>query len=235
MTATRRRGFLLLSLALASGGLAASQVRARERGVEARVGRLVPVVVAARAVPAGQRIAEGDLALKRVPARFAPPDAVGDPGELAGGRTVVPVDAGAYLSPGLLEGAGGRAARGPLRAGERALEVGVDGVDALAGAGPGARVDVLVSTRRHEGAGRSFLALEGVELLDLRQGGGDEVGAGQPGDRRQAAARATLRVTLRQAVYLTAADNFGEEVRLLARPPGDRRRAGPSAVGEGEL
>jgi hypothetical protein len=39
-------------------------------------------------------------------------------------------------------------------------------------------------------------------------------------------------VTLRQAVYLTAAQNFAREVRLLPRPPGDRRRLGRQAVGE---
>ena len=42
---------------------------------------------------------------------------------------------------------------------------------------------------------------------------------------------ATLRVTLAQAVYLTAAGNFAREVRLLPRPAGDRRRAGRSSVG----
>jgi hypothetical protein len=33
-------------------------------------------------------------------------------------------------------------------------------------------------------------------------------------------------VTVRQAVYLTAADNFGREIRLLVRPPGDHSTAG---------
>ena len=39
-------------------------------------------------------------------------------------------------------------------------------------------------------------------------------------------ATATLRVRLKQAVYLTAAQNFARETRLLPRAPGDRRRAG---------
>ena len=46
---------------------------------------------------------------------------------------------------------------------------------------------------------------------------------------------ATLRVTLRQAVYLTAAENFAREVRLLARPPGDRERDDAAEVAAGEL
>jgi len=45
---------------------------------------------------------------------------------------------------------------------------------------------------------------------------------------------ATLRVTVRQAIYLAAADNFAREIRLLVRPPGDRSRAG-AAVIRGDL
>ena len=43
---------------------------------------------------------------------------------------------------------------------------------------------------------------------------------------------ATLRVTVRQAVYLAAAGAFAREIRLLARAPGDRRRAGATVVGD---
>ena len=50
-----------------------------------------------------------------------------------------------------------------------------------------------------------------------------------------ASATATLRVTMRQAVYLTAAQNFAREVRLLSRPAGDRSRAGRAAVTAGGL
>jgi pilus assembly protein CpaB len=233
MSARRRRGLLLLSLALASGGLAASQVRERERGVEAKVGPLVPVVVARREIPADERLRTDDLAVERVPARFVPPDALGAPGRLAGARTAVPVTPGAYLTTGLLRGA--RAAEdGSLKPGERALEIAVGGGGALAPAGPGSRVDVLVSTQRHDGAGRTFMALEDVELLDLRPATEGGLGA-QEADGPAPTALASLRVTLRQAVYLTAAESFGRQVRLLVRPPGDDRLTGPVAVTEGEL
>jgi hypothetical protein len=56
------------------------------------------------------------------------------------------------------------------------------------------------------------VALENAELLSLR------------------GPLATLRVTAREAVYLTAAANFAHEIRLLVRPPGDRRRVGAAAV-----
>jgi pilus assembly protein CpaB len=92
---------------------------------------------------------------------------------------------------------------------------------------------VLVSTEQREGAGRSFIALEDVELLDLREGG---PGAGtDTGEGRSTSATATLRVTAPQAVYLTAAQNFAREVRLLPRPPGDRGRSGRAGVGASDL
>ena len=71
MKARRRRGLLLLCVALACGGLAAAQVAERERSVEARVGPLVPVVVAKRDLDAGAWLRADALALKRVPARCA--------------------------------------------------------------------------------------------------------------------------------------------------------------------
>jgi pilus assembly protein CpaB len=242
MRPRRRRGLLLLSLALASGGLAASQVRERERSVDAKVGPLVPVVVATRDIPPDEPLRAADMAVERVPARYIPPDALGAPARLAGARPAVPVAAGAYVTASLLQGAPA-AAEGPLKPGERAIELAVAGGGpaltapggALALAGPGSRVDVLVSTQRHDGAGRTFVALEDVALLDLRASGGGGLPSEETMEQPAATAVATLRVTARQAVYLTAAESFAHEIRLLTRPPGDRRRTGPVAVTEADL
>ena len=94
-------------------------------------------------------------------------------------------------------------------------------------------MDVLVSTESGAGGGRTLVALAGAELLRLEAAANaaappDGTGAGGP------RALATLRVTLRQAVYLTAADNFAREIRLLGRPPGDRSAAG-AAVTQAQL
>jgi pilus assembly protein CpaB len=234
----RRRGLLLLALALASGGLAASQVHRRERSVEERVGQLVPVVVAARHLPAGASLRPGALAARRVPARFVPPDTLSSTAGLAGARTAVALAAGSYLTAGHLEGRRGAGAgdRQSLGPGERALEVAVSGGGALDGAAPGTRVDVVLTTEPHDGAGRSFVALEDVELLGLRSGV-DAAGydADVEGDTPAETALATLRVTLRQAVYMTAAENFAREVRVLVRPPGDRRRSSGAVTAEADL
>jgi pilus assembly protein CpaB len=234
MRPRRRRGLLLLALAVASGGLAASQVRERERSVDARVGPLVPVVVAQRDIDPDEPLRPGQLGVRRVPARFVPPHALRAPNGLAGARAAVPVAAGSYITASLLQGAAA-SGDGPLRAGERALELGVSGGAAVALAGPGSRVDVLVSTQTHEGAGRTFVALEDVVLLDLRPAPGGDLADPESAGTPAATALATLRVTARQAVYLTAAESFAHEIRLLTRPPGDRRRTGPLEFGEGDL
>jgi pilus assembly protein CpaB len=232
MTATRRRGLLLLCFALVCGGLAASQVRERERRADAAVGPLVPTLVAQRELSADHRLTSRDLAVRQVPARFVPPDALREPGELVGVRVAVPVAAGAYVTAGMIGGGDARREAGPLRPGERALELAVVGGAALAGAGPGARVDVLVSVQREQGGGRTFVALERVQLLALRPVSGEQAAAAGPEASAEATALATLRVTARQAVYLAAATNFAHEIRLLVRPPGDRERIGASAVDE---
>jgi pilus assembly protein CpaB len=200
------------------------------------VGPLVPVVIAARDLPADARLGPRSLEVRRVPARFVPPDAFASATGVAGGRTAVALAAGAYVTAGAVRVAGdGRSGQVTLGAGERAVEVGVAGGAALGDALPGSLVDVIVSTDG-AGPGRTFLALEAVELLQLRHGvapGPDSGGLGGAADA--ASATAVLRVGVRQAVYLAAAQNFARELRLLVRPPGDRRRTGTMAIAAAEL
>ena len=231
MKARRRRGLLLLSVALASGGLAASQVHERERRAAERLGPVVDVLVAARDIPAGGRVSRAALALRRVPARFVPSDALASVAGVIGARVAVPVGAGGYLSAGVFGGGEEGGGTHGVRRGERAATVEVAGGSALAELGAGAHVDVLVSTESGAGGGRTMMALAGAELVRLDDSGGGtdgyadaDAGAAPAGPT----ARATLRVSVRQAIYLTAADNFAREIRLLARPRGDRSRAGAS-------
>jgi pilus assembly protein CpaB len=234
VTARRRRGALLLSVALASGGLAASHIHERERRAAERLGPLVDVLVATRDLPAGSRIRRDVVGLRRVPARFAPPDALSPGADVVGARVAAPVAAGGYLIAGLFAGANAGGRDFAMRRGERAVTVEVAGGAAAAGLAPGERVDVLVSTEGGAG-GRTQMALAGAELLRI----GDAPSGGYAPDTTAdspagPAALAMLRVTLRQAIYLTAADNFAREIRLLRRPPGDRSRAG-GAISQSRL
>jgi pilus assembly protein CpaB len=91
-------------------------------------------------------------------------------------------------------------------------------------------VDVLITTDRGAGPQRTYLALQRIELVDFGETS-DSVG-GNDGGRD---AIATLRVTLAQAVLLTAARNFARELRLVPRAEGDDRRIGPASVTAAEL
>lgn len=226
---------LLLFVGLASGGLAASQVHERERRAAEQLGPSVAVLVAARDLRAGARIGTEAVALRSVPARFAPPGALTSGDGVIGARTAVPVAAGSYLNEALLGGAQKQQGRG-LGRGERAVTVEVAGGAALAGLAPGARVDVLVSTETGADGGRTSMPLAGAELLRLDEtaGGGYPDSGEDPDASRGQPALATLRVSLRQAIYLTAADNFAREIRLLSRPPRDHSSP-PPAVTQGQL
>jgi Flp pilus assembly protein CpaB len=215
-SARRRRGFVLLLIAVLAGSMAASRIRREERAVSSQVGPLVSVVVARAPIAAHSRIGPRDLAerlaVARIPSRFVPPGAVSDPLRLIGATAAIDLARGAYVTKAAFAPA--RDPRTLLRAGERAIDVEVSGGARLAAlGGPGARVDVVVTTEPRNGAPRAFVAADGAELLALRRGDGGN-------------AIATLRVPVKQAVFLTAATSFGRDARLLVRSPGDRTPAG---------
>ena len=213
---------MLLGLALVLGGLAAQDVARRESAVRAQLGPVVEVLVARVDLAAGRRVVAGDLALRRVPSRYAPVGAATVPEALIGQRLAAAVPRGGYLGTAMLERAPDVAAP-PVRSGERAVEVVAIGSRALVV--PGARVDVLVTRDAGTTAGTD-LALQDVEVLAAR--------AAPPGARDDGVQRvaATLRVSVRDAVYLAAAQTFARELRVLPRAAGDRQRAGSIAVGQ---
>jgi pilus assembly protein CpaB len=215
----RRRAALLLGLAVVLGALAASDMGRREAALREQIGPMVAVATAARALPAGRRLETGDLAVRRVPGRFASAGGPVLPELLVGRRLAVPVPAGAALAEHLLDRGTAEAAVGR---GERAAEIVAGASPALVT--PGARVDVLV-TRERGAAGETELALEDVVVLDARAAPAATRDDGQP------RVAATLRVSAAQAVYLAAAGAFARDIRLLARAPGDRARLGRAVVG----
>ncbi len=230
----RRRGVVLGLVAVGFGALAAAGVRDRVEEVESRTGAPVPVVVASRELAEGARLDRRRIAraltVRSVPARYAPRDALSSPGQAVGLEPAVPVPLGAYVTAPMLRDPRARAVpAAPVRRGQRLVEIAVSGGAELAAGGVPARVDVLVTTEGRAGGGRTFVALEDVELVSSRPADGASA------DVTPADTLATLRVDARAAVFLTAAQNFAREVRLLARPAGDRRRVGRAEVLDGRL
>jgi pilus assembly protein CpaB len=211
----RRRGALLLGLALALGGLAASDVARREASMRAQLAPLVTVVTAGRDLEPGHALGASDLALRSVPARYAPVDAGAPPEELLGRTLAAAVSRGGYVGAGQIEREAVSAVA-PVRRGERAVEVtGLAPADLIAA---GARIDVLAIPER----GAAQVALEDVEVLEVKPAEArDGPAAGSP-----PRIAATLRVTVRQALYLASLETRPGVLRLLPRAVGDHSRIG---------
>jgi pilus assembly protein CpaB len=198
--------------------------------IESHVGPLVPVVVAVRDIPRGgvitPAVASASLAARQVPQRFAPPRALSAPGRAVGLQASSDIAAGDYVGVSQLRPARrARTARARWAGDARLVEVAVAGTRTMSPVlRPGARVDVLITTDR--GAPRTFLALQRMPVVGFESGASGSLGD----DGRAAEGRVTLRATLRQAVLLTAADNFAREVRVVPRASGDARRLGPVSI-----
>jgi Flp pilus assembly protein CpaB len=202
--------------------LAAAVAAALADGYGARVargyGELRPVVVAAARLEAGEaldpRRVAAELELRRVPARFVPPGALGNPAEAIGLAPAASIPAGAYLLASQLRPPRDQGASAPgLGQGRRPVEIAVAGAAALlvAGSRPvGQAVDVVVTTEpTGSAAGRTYVAAAGVPLLAL--------GPGADGSATEGVAAATLGLTRRQALRLIAAESFARKLTLLAR------------------
>ena len=215
----RRRAAVLLGLSLILGTLSATHMARREAALRQTLGPVVEVVVARKDLAAGTTVELSDLGVRSLPARYAPPGEPAFAAALAGHKLAVAVPSGGAVSTALLE----RKPQTPETAivrGERAVDVLATGSAQAVVAG--ARVDVLVTTER-----RTRLALENIEVLAARATAAEDASKTPP------RVRATLRVTVAQAVYLSAAQSFARDVRLLARAPGDRREVGGLVVEEG--
>jgi pilus assembly protein CpaB len=207
----RRRALLLAALSLVLGALAASHVARREAAVAEQLGPVVDVVVAGAAVREGQRLTPERLAVRSVPLRYVPAGAFSRPEELAGLRAAVAVPAGADVVAGMVDDGSAPRPGAPVRAGERVADLVATGSRQLIQ--PGAHVDVVVTRADGGGSGATELALEDVEVL----------GAG-PVAQDDTKVSVSLRVTVRQAVFLAAAQSFARDIRLLPRAAGDARR-----------
>jgi Flp pilus assembly protein CpaB len=222
----RARAAAFAAAALVCAALAAGVAGGYRSDVAAQLGDLRPVLVAREPLPAGHALSAERLArateLRRVPARFAPPGALASPSQAIGLSPATSIPAGAYVLSAQLEAprARGGEHRQQLESGRRAVEISVTAAGALAArsSATGNRVDVIVTTEPGPGGGpgRTYVAAEAVELLDLRSGG-DSPGADVvPGPSAEAWV-ATLALTRAQALALIQAESFARAVRLIAR------------------
>ena len=210
----RSIGFLL------AAGLAASAAAALADGYGERVvkgyGELRPVLVASGALKAGRAIdpatATDLLEVRRVPVRFAPPDALAGPAEALGLVPAGSVPAGSYLLASQLRQPRAPRPGGPLGQGRQPVEIAVTGAGALSAYGVqpvGSKVDVVVTSEPSgSGDGRTYVAAAAVPLLGL--GPGSEGPTGET-------TTATLGLTRPQALRLIAAESYARRVTVIPR------------------
>ncbi|KVT29702.1 Flp pilus assembly protein CpaB [Burkholderia ubonensis] len=211
--------------------------------VQAAVTKTVPLVVAARLLPAGQAItADG---LKIVQAPMLPAGAFSDPDALVGRVPANDIlDASPVLAAALTSGLADQVAPG-----ERAVAVRVDETSAVGNRlRPGNFVDVFLNLKREGGAGgqagseiprtQARLLLSKVRVLAFGDATPDRDGAAGP---TSMARTAVLAVPTAQVDALTLADANGRLTLALRNPHDDEIAAqtvamrtmgelGPSAV-----
>jgi len=211
----RARSALFAAGALACAVTSAALAGGAERGA-AGFGELRPVVVAAATLERGtvldREAVVKALDARRVPADFAPPDALAGPSEALGRKLGVSLPAGSYLTAAALAAPSGPGVRsaGPPR-GTTPVEITVTGAGALEStrAAPGSPVDVVVSGRPGPGpaGGRTYVAARRVPLLGLRKAPAETGFA----DRWVA----TLALRRDQALHLIRAEGAATSIRLL--------------------
>lgn len=209
----RAVGFLLAALVAAAA--AATIANGYGASVARGYGQLRPVVVATAGLPAGKPIdpeaAATGLEVRRVPVRFAPPEALADPAEAVGLAPAGPVPGGSYLLAGQLRPPRSDASPVGLEGGRRPVDIAVSGAGALEAldAPLGSKVDVAVTSEADgSGDGRTYVAAPAVPLLGLGPGG-----EGVEGET----ATATLALTRSQALRLIQAESFARRITLIPR------------------
>jgi pilus assembly protein CpaB len=211
----RARALGFLALALLSAGVAAAIADGYGASVTRGYGPLRPVVVLTSGLgpgrPLGPRQVASALAVRRVPVRFAPADALASPPQALGLEPALALPAGSYLLASQLRPPHPR--RRPALGGgdRRPVEIAVSGAEALLASGPparGTKVDVIVTTEpTGAGRGRTYVAATGVPLLGL--------GPGADGPGPGGISAATLGLTKEQALRLIAAESFARKLTLL--------------------
>lgn len=140
-----------------------------------------------------------------VPATLALGGLVEDPAALVGRHAMVPVGEGEAIT---LAALGGSTPVAPLAPGQRAVPVPASAAGGAASTlVPGSRVDVIAAQGVGD-RGRTTVVVANAEVLS--------VGSAAGGDPTTAAV--LLRASRRDALRITAALNFAQDVRLVARP-----------------
>lgn len=217
----RGRALAFAAIAIVCAGASAALASGYRDSLESRYGEQRPVVAVVGSLkagePIGRRAARRRLEARRIPAAFAPADALADPLEALDLRPHAAIPAGSYLLASQLREPGGGRPRGARLSGRlRPVTITVSGAAALARlprSGAGLRVDVVVAEEAAaRGADPVRVVAERVRLIALERGSPND-----PNTPAGEVHEATLALGRGQALELIEAENYAREVRLIPR------------------
>lgn len=214
----RTKSICFAALAVLCAVASASIASGYRDSVDAQLGELRTVVVVSEGLepgrPLSRKVLDRSLELREVPVRFAPPDALVDPGEALGRKPLAPIPVGSYLLASQLRVPEVAAPSDPDLGGDLSpVEITVSGAGALTqiAGSPGARVDVVVAGEPVTGGrARVRVAASGVRLIALEPANPED--ATTTGSDSW---NATLALDRGAALKLIEAENFAREVRLI--------------------
>ena len=220
MNPRQRRGILLLTLSALGLLVVFFLVAGYVADVNEQVEPKVKVLALAKAVEKDKAITDDMVKTVELPRRWAPKTALRDRARLIGQVATSDAPQESILQEGML---------GPppeLATGVREIAILVDAETGVAGKiNPGAMVDIVATFAGNDQTGRraeSEIVVPGARIIDVGQ---PELKGGR-GIREQAAdpeqvVPVTFALNPRQALIVTYAESFAEEVRLSLLRPGE--------------
>lgn len=228
MNPRQRRGVLFMVVAVALAAFTFVGVTGYVRDVRADVGDRVTVFRAAGTIDPYVPLTAADLEPFEMPARWAPPTSVRDAGQLLGRRIPFAVRGGTILTDDML------VPPSDLSPTEREIAINVSAVTGIGGrVRPGDRVDIYAVFGSVDGlAPQVRVLVRNVRVVSV---GGEQSVSALDEETGLALERDVLAVTLAlepdDALAVTYANAFADEVRLVGLPTGDTlRRDGEADV-----
>jgi pilus assembly protein CpaB len=221
MNPRQRRGILLLTLA-ALGLLGVfALVAGYVSDVRTEVDPKVSVLALAKPAQKDKAITDDMLKTVVLPERWAPSTAIRDPARLVGQVAATDIPKDSLLQDGMV------AAPPELASGEREIAILVDAETGVAGKiSPGAIVDIVATFAGNDQTGakaQSDVVVPGARIIDvgepeLKGGRGVQPQSADP----QQVVPVTFALNPKQALTVTYAESFAQEVRLALLRPGEQ-------------
>lgn len=215
MNPRQRQGVLLVLISLI--GLIAVFVLIANytRSLSKQVGQKIPVVTLASPLSPYQSLTPNMLSEVSVPQKWAPRNAVTDPGTVVGLVSRVALPAGTEIEQGMLSQAPA------LTPGHREIAILVDAETGVAGQiNPGDQVDIVATFQGSSGSGSSYAEVVVPDATVLNVG---QVSGSANGD---ASVPVTFSLTPAEVLKVSYAESFAEKVRLSLIAP----NSGPAAA-----